>query len=87
MPLLKQVSEKNNKIQLISISIDEDLQKWNTKVKELGLNWINIHHKQNTIDLKQHFYISGVPYNILISQEGKILRKNIPVNELMELLN
>lgn len=87
MPLLKQVSEKNSKIQLISISIDEDLQKWNMKVKELGLNWINLHYKQNTIDLKQHFYISGVPYNILISQEGKILRKNIPVNELMELLN
>ena len=86
IPFLKKISEKNDKIQLISISIDQDLKKLENKIQELGMDWINIHYKQESIDLKKDFFITGVPYNILISQDGKILRKNIAMNDLLELL-
>lgn len=86
IPFLKEVSEKKEKIQIISISIDEDLNKWKNKVKDLNMSWINIHYKQKKVDLKKDFFISGVPYNILVSQDGKILRKNITMTQLLELL-
>lgn len=87
IPFLKQASKKKDKIQLISISIDEDLNKWKDKIKDLEMDWINIHYKQEKNDLKEDFFITGVPYNILISQDGEILRKNITMTELLELLN
>jgi len=87
IPLLKKVSEKKDKIQLISISIDEDIDKWKNKTRELEMDWINIHYKQENIDLKKNFFITGVPYNILVSQDGVILRKNITMTDLLEILN
>jgi len=87
IPILKQVSEKTDRIQIISISIDEDLSKWRTKISDLKMDWINIHYKQENIDLKKYFFINGVPYNILISKDGEILRKNITMSDLLELLN
>lgn len=87
IPSLKELSKKSDKIQLISISIDDDLNKWNTKIQNLEMNWINIHYKQANIDLKKDFFVSGVPYNILVSQDGKILRKNITMADLKEIVN
>lgn len=86
IPLLKEVSEKKDKIQIISISIDDDLIKWGNKIKDLEMDWINIHYKQEKVDLKKDFFITGVPYNILVSQDGEILRKNITITDLLELL-
>lgn len=86
IPFLKKVSENKDKIQIISISIDEDLNKWANKVKALEVEWINIHYKQAKVDLKKDFFITGVPYNILISQDGEIQRKNITMTDLLELL-
>ncbi len=85
IPFLKQVSAKSDKISVISISIDENTDRWKAKVNDLKMNWINIHYKQKNINLKKYFFISSVPYNILISPEGKILRKNITMNELLNL--
>lgn len=87
IPFLKQVSAKSDRIQVISISIDKDLDKWKTKVNDLNMNWINIHFNQENINLKKYFFISSVPYNILVSTNGEILRKNITMNELLKLLN
>ncbi|MBD3195856.1 MAG: redoxin domain-containing protein [Candidatus Lokiarchaeota archaeon] len=87
IPSLKEISEKRDKIQIISVSIDEDIEKWKNKITELEMDWINIHFKQDKQDLKQDFYITGVPYNILISNEGEILRKNITMGQLKALLN
>lgn len=84
LPSLKEVNQ-SEKIKLISVSIDNDIEKWKRKVPELEMNWSNIHYKQDE-NLKDKFFINGVPYNFLLSQEGKILRKNIGMDELIELL-
>ena len=87
VPILKQISKDSSKIIIISISIDKELTKFKKKVNELNMDWINIHYKQKNIDLKKNFFINGVPYNILVSPEGEIVRKNISLSELQELLN
>jgi len=87
IPFLKQASKKKDKIQVISISIDTDFNKWRDKIADLEMDWINIHYKQEDNDLQENFFITGVPYNILISKNGEILRKNIAMAELLELLN
>jgi thiol-disulfide isomerase/thioredoxin len=84
LPSLKQINQ-SDKIELISVSIDDDIEKWKRKVPEFGMNWTNIHYKQDE-NLKDKFFVNGVPYNILLSQDGTILRKNIGMSELIELL-
>ena len=84
LPELKKINQ-SDKIEIISISIDDDIKQWKNKVPELGLNWTNIHYKQSE-NLKEKFFITGVPYNILLSQDGSIIRKNIPMSELIKLV-
>jgi len=87
IPFLKTIhAQQSNKIEIISISIDNDLQKWREKVAELNIEWINIHYNQDEINLEDYFYIRGVPYNILLSQEGRIIRKDVIMGDLKELL-
>jgi len=87
IPFLKSIyNEHSDKIEIISISIDKDLQKWQNKVAELDMEWINIHYKQDDINLEDKFYIRGVPYNILLSKEGKIIKKDIIMGDLDEFL-
>ena len=64
-----------DKMIIIMISIDDDIAKWKAKIPELNTSWLNIHYKQD-IDLKKHFFVNGVPYKLLLSQDGKILCKN-----------
>jgi thiol-disulfide isomerase/thioredoxin len=85
IPMLRQASGKSDKIQIVSISIDEDLKAWEKKVQDLKLDWINLHYLQE-INLKEKFFVNGVPYNILVSQNGEILRKNISMSDLLGLL-
>lgn len=84
LPSLRKINQ-SEKIKIISISIDNDIDKWKSKVSELDMDWTNIHYKQDE-NLKNRFFVNGVPYNILLSQEGEILRKNIQMSELIRLL-
>jgi thiol-disulfide isomerase/thioredoxin len=86
IPEFKKISSNSNKIQIISVSIDDDIIKWKNKVTELRLDWINAHYLQPDINLKDKFFITGVPNNILLSQDGTILQKNIDISEIMILL-
>lgn len=87
IPFLTSIyAEHSDKIEIISISIDNNLQKWQNKVTELGMEWINIHYRQDEINLEDKFYIRSVPYNLLLSKEGKIIQKDINMGELDEFL-
>ena len=74
-----------DKMQIIMISIDDDIEKWKAKIPELNASWLNIHYKQD-IDLKKHFFVNGVPYNLLLSQDGKILCKNTDFETIVNYL-
>jgi thiol-disulfide isomerase/thioredoxin len=84
-PVLGEISQHTDKIQVVTISIDENREAWENKLPSINPLWKNIHYKQ-AVDLKRKFFINGVPSNYLISPEGKIMRKRIPLNELLMLL-
>jgi len=78
-------SPYTDKMKVIMISIDDVIESWKAKIPELNSSWLNIHYKQD-IDLKQHFFINSVPYNILLSQDGKILCKNTHFGTIVDYL-
>lgn len=84
-PLLEQISAHGDKIKVIMVSIDDDLSRWQAKVPEMDASWVNIHYKQE-IDLKKHFFVTGIPDNLLLSPEGEILRKKVIPGDIMSLL-
>ncbi len=86
-PKFEAICKKNKNLQIITVSIDKDIEKWKNKVNSLKMNWINIHCKQKNKNIRQLFNINGVPNNILISDKGIILKKHILPEELAELLS
>ena len=74
-----------DKIKIITVSIDDNIEQWIAKIPDLDTSWVYIHYKQD-IDLKKYFFISSIPDNLLLSQDGKILLKKTNFNEVVELL-
>jgi len=81
-PIMEKISAHADKIKIITVSIDENIDQWKAKIPELNNSWVYIHYRQD-IDLKEHFFISGVPDNLLLSQDGKILRKKVNPNDIL----
>lgn len=80
---IKELPKKEFRV--LNISIDLDKQAWNNKCKEENEQWIE------TCDFKgwdnpiiKQFYISKLPYNILVTKNRKIITTCIYGNELKE---
>ena len=84
-PMIEKISAHADKIKIITISIDDNIDQWKAKIPDLDTSWVKIHYRQD-IDLKKHFFISGVPDNLLLSQDGKILRKKVGLGEVLAIL-
>lgn len=68
---------------IIGISLDNDKAKWAAAVKQLGITWPQLS------DLKgwgngfaKVFAVNGIPYTVVIDQQGKILKKGLRGEEL-----
>ena len=85
-PIMEKISAHSDKIKIITVSIDDNIDQWKAKIPELDTSWVNIHYQQAGIDLKKHFFISGVPDNLLLSQDGKILRKGTNLGDIITIL-
>jgi hypothetical protein len=84
-PIMEKISAHTDRVKIITVSIDDNIDQWKSKAPELDTSWIKIHYRQD-IDLKKHFFISGVPDNLLLSQDGKILRKNANLGDILAIL-
>jgi thiol-disulfide isomerase/thioredoxin len=87
IPMLKDIyNQYSAELEIVSISVDKDIVKWKSKSEQLNMPWINIHYLQNSIDLKGLFFVGPIPYSVLLSKNGKILNKNIELNQLESIL-
>lgn len=72
------------KFDIVSISMDNDMGSWNKAIEKDGLIW------KQAIDPSQEvsnrYGVSSLPQNFLLNKEGKIVLKNIHVNELRDFL-
>jgi thiol-disulfide isomerase/thioredoxin len=89
LPELKQVYEanKSKNFEVVGVSIDEQKKRWINALDKEQLQWINViepKHFFGTIIKKYNVF--GVPANFLINPEGKVVAKNISMQELEKLL-
>ncbi len=85
-PELKKVySEfKDRKFEILGISVDNDIKKWNSAIKDDNLDWVQVIDSLKVSAEK--FLLTGVPYNVLLDKNGKIIKRNIKPNELSKFL-
>lgn len=64
---------------IFSVSLDKDVERWKAAIQKDNLSW-----KNHVSDLQawqspvvQLYGFSGIPYNVLIDKEGKIITKNL----------
>lgn len=64
---------------IYSVSLDSDLEKWKMAIQKDNLTW-----KNHVCDFKawqtpvvKQYDFKGIPYNVLIDKEGKIIAKNL----------
>jgi thiol-disulfide isomerase/thioredoxin len=72
MPEIKKIKEKypSSKLEIISISRDEDQSKILAFIKKNQMDWTQI---VNDIELMNDFAVQAIPKNILIDDNGKII--------------
>ena len=75
---------KDRKFEILGISIDKDIKRWNSAIKDDNLDWIQVIDSLNVSAEK--FLLTGVPYNVLLDKNGKIIKRNIKPNELNKFL-
>ena len=81
-PIMEKISAHTDKIKIITVSIDDNFDQWKTKIHDLDKSWIKVHYRQD-IDLKKHFFINGIPYNLLLSEDGKIIRNDANLYDIL----
>jgi thiol-disulfide isomerase/thioredoxin len=88
IPVLKDIYNKNRDIfEIIAVSTDrsENIEVWKKRINEKEINWINYLDENGTFALSQK--INSFPTNFLLDEKGYIIKKNISLEELKELLN
>lgn len=74
--------ESLSKIQIITISIDDDILLWKKEVGKLKRNWENFIISSNeNKKIREEYLIRFIPYNILV-KSGKIIGINISPKQL-----
>lgn len=77
-PILKKINTKyaNSNFKLISISTDEDSDKWKDAIKKDSMNWLNISDLKGVNSrVAAEYGITGYPTYILIDPSGKIIMR------------
>ncbi|HRN48160.1 MAG TPA: TlpA disulfide reductase family protein [Niabella sp.] len=83
---------KNKNFTILGVSLDEDRESWLSAIKKDQLSW------QHVSDLKQWesmvlpiYQFDGIPYNVLVDPQGKVIAESLrgPALEakLAEVLN
>jgi peroxiredoxin len=72
MPEIKKIREKylSSKLEIISISRDEDQSKTLAFIKKNAMNWTQV---VNDIELINDFAVQAIPKNVLVDDNGKII--------------
>lgn len=78
---------KDNNIELIGISTDNDYSKWKSYLEKHHYNWTNYREVENHDDrLRAKMLISDFPTYFLIDDQGKILKRTNRYSDIEKLL-
>lgn len=77
-PFLKQAYEQYHSkgLEIISVSTDEDLEKWKTAIAKDGVGqWKHFFAKQNSSLVAVQYFVAAIPVKVLIDKEGNIIAR------------
>ena len=82
---------KNKNFTIVGVSLDNDKEAWLKAIKDDQLNWIQVSDlKQWESSMVGLYQITGIPFNVLIDPQGKIIAADLRsvnlVNKLKEVL-
>ena len=89
-PYLKKCFEKYNSkgFEIISISLDSDKKRWVEAIQKDSMNWIHVSDLQYWDNKVTKLYkVSAIPSVFLINPSGKIVAKNISIQEIEKILD
>ena len=88
IPHLKEAFEAYNKkgVEFLSVSIDKDGAAWRKAMKEENMPWAQVQAPKAGKDVMKLYQFSGIPYILVLDQEGRIVGKNLRDKALMDKL-
>ncbi|MEI3125667.1 MAG: TlpA disulfide reductase family protein [Odoribacter splanchnicus] len=88
IPHLKEAFEAYNKkgVEFLSVSIDKDGAAWRKAMKEENMPWAQVQAPKAGKDVMKLYQFSGIPYILVLDQEGRIVGKNLRGQKLMDKL-
>ena len=83
--LLKVYNEfSRENFEILGISIDKDKTAWKKAIEEDKLEWTQT--IDSTREIIKSFKISGIPFNVLLNRNGKIISTDLKPNELRKII-
>lgn len=74
---------KSKGLDIVSVSLDNDEEAWKKSVKDEKMSWTQLSDLQgNESPVVKLYSITGIPFTLLVGQDGKILAKDIRGTEL-----
>ena len=88
IPHLKEAFEAYNEkgVEFLSVSIDKDVKAWRKAMKDENMPWAQVHAPTAGKDVMKLYQFSGIPYILVLDQEGRIEGKNLRGQKLMDKL-
>ncbi len=73
-------------VEVFSVSLDSDMNRWKTYIKEHNLDWINVGGAKANIDYVMTFDVISTPVIYVFDHNKRIIAKNIPIENLKEVI-
>ena len=78
----------SNGFEVVGISLDDDAQAWQKAVKKMKLSWYHLSDLKGWDSKAVVTYkVFGIPTNLLVNPQGKIVASNIDIDDLIDKLN
>ena len=78
---------KNKNFTILGVSLDLKKESWKKAIVDDGLNWKHISDlKQWSSDVVPLYGIEGIPFNVLVAPDGKIIAENLRGDVLFQTL-
>ena len=75
-------------LEIVSISLDEDRQKWLNAIKEDKLEWINVSDlKGSESSITRKYNINGIPFSVLLDENRKVILVDPSTSQIIKFFN
>lgn len=79
---------KNKNFTILGVSLDSDKESWIQAIQKDGLIWNHMSDlKQWESESVNKYQFEGIPFNVLVNPDGKIIASNLRGEDLMNTLN